>query len=112
MPQITLEEFKERYRRLIPYMTFYVANNYVNGQTLLPQNVAKGYQSSALVRKEPQPFVRLNNGVRKGNIHRLNPQSPDRKFVPSVQYDPHRLGSDNDYFAPVKYSAKLGHDDY
>ncbi|XP_031840062.1 uncharacterized protein LOC116430288 [Nomia melanderi] len=112
LPQITLDEFKERYRRLIPYMTYYVANNYVNGQTPLPQKVANEYQSSALLRKEPQFFVRLNNAARKGNIHRLNPQSTDRKFIPSVQYDPHRVGSDNDYFAPVRYSAKVGHDDY
>ncbi|XP_076379197.1 uncharacterized protein LOC143259709 [Megalopta genalis] len=110
--QLTLAEFKERYRRLIPYMTFYVAKNYVNGQAPLPQSTVKEYQSSALMNKDPQPFVKLNNAARRGNVHRLNDQSQDRKFVPSVQYNPRQLGNDNNYFAPVRYNAKVGQDDY
>ncbi|XP_015431058.1 PREDICTED: uncharacterized protein LOC107187467 [Dufourea novaeangliae] len=112
LPQITLDEFKERYRRLIPYMTFYVANNYVNSQTPLPQVTEKEYQSSALVRQNQQPLVRVNNVARKVNFHRVIPQNHDQKFVPSVQYDPHSLGSDNNYFTPVRHTAKSGHDDH
>ncbi|XP_076287454.1 uncharacterized protein LOC143212511 [Lasioglossum baleicum] len=110
LAQITLAEFKERYRRLIPYMTFYVASNYVNGQTPVPQTSAKEYQSNASPRKEPEPFARLA-AVRKANV-RLNEQSHDRKFVPSLQYDPRQLGNDNEYFAPVRYTAKISQDDY
>ncbi|XP_017793750.1 PREDICTED: uncharacterized protein LOC108575463 [Habropoda laboriosa] len=113
LPEITLEEFKERYRRLIPYMTFYVANNYVNAQTASPQTTsAKEYQSSPLVRKPPQPFTRINTVPRRENNYRTNVQNQDKKFVPSVQYDPRNVGADSEYFTPVRYGTKISYDEY
>ncbi|XP_017755703.1 PREDICTED: uncharacterized protein LOC108547623 [Eufriesea mexicana] len=114
LAEITLEEFKERYRRLIPYMTFYVANNYVNGQAQIPQVTAeKEAQSSPLVRKIPQPFTRVNNVPRRGNNnYRASVQNQDKKFVPSVQYDPRNVGADSDYFTPVRYNSKINYDEY
>ncbi|XP_076172598.1 uncharacterized protein LOC143149266 [Ptiloglossa arizonensis] len=104
---MTLDEFKERYRRLIPYMTFYVANNYVNGQSPVSQSTAtKEFQSSPVTRQQnQQSLARTYHGPRKGNNHRTNVQNQER-FVPSVQFDPHSLGSDNDYFMPVRYGSK------
>ncbi|XP_076238623.1 uncharacterized protein LOC143181849 [Calliopsis andreniformis] len=112
LAQITLDEFKERYRRLIPYMTFYNANNFVSGQAPGSQSSSKEYQSSPLIRKNPQTPFRISNVPRKGNNHRLNIQNQEKKFIPSVQYDPQKLGSDNDYFTPVRYSSKAVYDDY
>ncbi|XP_076683376.1 uncharacterized protein LOC143376676 isoform X2 [Andrena cerasifolii] len=112
LADITLDEFKERYRRLIPYMTFYVANNYVSGQSPISQSSAKEVQTSPLVRNNQQSFARVSNVPRKGNAHRATIQSHEKKFVPSVQYDPQKMGSDNDYFMPVRYSSKIGYDDY
>lgn len=108
LADLTLEEFKERYRRLIPYMTFYAANNYL-GQTPVSQSSSKDIQSSPLIRK-PQPIIRISNVPRKG-INRINAPNYD-KFVPSVQYDPQKLGSDTEYFMPVRYSSKAGHEDH
>ncbi|XP_076766432.1 uncharacterized protein LOC143433160 [Xylocopa sonorina] len=113
LPEITLEEFKERYRRLIPYMTFYVANNYVGGQTPLPETAAaKEVQSSPLVRKVPQLFTRVNTVPRRGGNYRTNAQNQEKKFVPSVQYDPRNVGADSDYFTPVRYSSKVNYDEH
>ncbi|XP_043529577.1 uncharacterized protein LOC122539050 [Frieseomelitta varia] len=113
LPEITLEEFKERYRRLIPYMTFYVASNYVNAQTPISQaTAAKEVQSSPLVRKNPQPFTRTNTVPRRVTNPRVNVQNQEKKFVPSIQYDPRNVGADSSYFAPVRYSSKINYDEY
>ncbi|XP_076620779.1 uncharacterized protein LOC143341667 [Colletes latitarsis] len=109
---ITLDEFKERYRRLIPYLTFYVANNHVSGQIPAPQSAAKGVQNNPQARQNLQSYARYLNVPRKGNIHRTYAQSQEKKFIPSVQYDPHSLGSDNDYFMPVRHGSKVTYDDY
>lgn len=89
-------------------MTFYAANNYL-GQTPVSQSSSKDIQSSPLIRK-PQPIIRISNVPRKG-INRINAPNYD-KFVPSVQYDPQKLGSDTEYFMPVRYSSKAGHEDH
>lgn len=121
---MNLTLFKERFRRLIPYMTFYVANNYVNGQAALAQNYAK---EAPLLQKSPaqqqqrqlqqqlqHSLLRLAGIPRRGsdNKYRAGPPSQDAKFIPSVQFDPRNIGGDNDYFSPVKYSAKIGYVDY
>lgn len=111
---MNLTMFKERYRRLIPYMTFYVANNYLHAQTTLEQNYVKN-PSSNLFRKPspPHSLTRLSNVPRRGpNKYRVNSLGQDKNFVPSVQFDPRNIGADNDYFTPVKYSAKINYADY
>lgn len=114
LPNITLEkfkeEFKERYRRLIPYMTFYVAHNFVNGQPPISQGTSAkdAQQVIPLVRKNQQAnpqFARTYTGPRRENNYRANARSQE-KFVPSVQYDPRNVGADNDYFTPVRYSSE------
>ncbi|XP_012134556.1 uncharacterized protein LOC100881700 isoform X2 [Megachile rotundata] len=112
-PEITLAEFKERYRRLIPYMTYYVANNYVNAQSAVqPQNPSlKDFQTNHLVRNN-QPYARVNNLPKESNNYRVNVQNQEKKFVPSVQFDPRNVGGDTDYFAPVKYTSKFAYEDY
>ncbi|KYM89698.1 hypothetical protein ALC53_02010 [Atta colombica] len=112
---MNLTTFKERYRRLIPYMTFYVANNYLNAQAALAQNYADEL-SRTLLRKPPsqQHTVTRFIGVprRGGNKYRVNPPDQDKKFVPSVQFDPRNIGGDNDYFVPVKYNSKINYAEY
>lgn len=112
LANMNLTTFKERYRRLIPYMTFYVANNYLHAQTALEQNYAKE-RSISLLQKSSHPLSRLGGVPRRGsNKYRVNLPDQDKKFVPSVQFDPRNIGGDNDYFTPVKYSAKINYADY
>ncbi|EFN63918.1 hypothetical protein EAG_03014 [Camponotus floridanus] len=115
LANMNLTTFKERYRRLIPYMTFYVANNYLHAQTALEQNYATD-PSINLLRKlsppEQHPLSRLGGVPRRGNKYRVNLPDQDKKFVPSVQFDPRNIGGDNDYFTPVKYSAKINYAEY
>lgn len=118
LANMNLTLFKERFRRLIPYMTFYVANNYVNGQAALAQNYAKEL-SGTLPRKIPQQqlqhsLLRLAGIPRRdgGNKYRVGPPNQDAKFIPSVQFEPRNIGGDNDYFSPVKYTAKINYADY
>ncbi|XP_018366123.1 PREDICTED: uncharacterized protein LOC108763197 [Trachymyrmex cornetzi] len=113
LANMNLTTFKERYRRLIPYMNFYVANNYLNTQAALAQNYADEL-SGTLLRKPPsqQHTVTRLVGVprRGGNKYRVNPPDQDKKFVPSVQFDPRNIGGDNDYFVPVKYNSKINYE--
>ncbi|XP_032671967.1 uncharacterized protein LOC116844501 [Odontomachus brunneus] len=122
LANMNLTLFKERFPRLIPYMTFYVANNYVNGQAALAQNYAKEL-SGTLPRKIPQQhlqqqlqhsLLRLTGIPRRGGGNKYHVGSPnqDAKFIPSVQFDPRNIGGDNDYFSPVKYNAKINYADY
>lgn len=124
---MNLAEFKERYRRLIPYMTYYVANNYVNPQVLdaaQQQQQSPSYERenalamSPLIRK-PQRLVSVGRPTdprRKPNRHRVSSAASgtlhkqEDKFVPSVQYDPKAIGGDSNYFTPVMYSPKLNYD--
>ncbi|XP_011695939.1 PREDICTED: uncharacterized protein LOC105454759 isoform X2 [Wasmannia auropunctata] len=116
LANMNLTTFKERYRRLIPYMTFYVANNYLNAQAALAQNYgADELSPGILLRKPPssQPLTRLVAVPRPGgNKYRVNSPDQDKKFVPSVQFDPRNIGGDNDYFAPVKYNTKINYAEY
>ncbi|XP_070513353.1 uncharacterized protein [Cardiocondyla obscurior] len=114
LENMSLATFRERYRRLIPYMTFYVANNYLSTQGAPTQNYADEL-SSALARKPPQQhsLTRLVSVPRHGgNKYRVNLPDQDKKFIPSVQYDPRNIGGDNDYFAPVKYNTKINYAEY
>ncbi|XP_011641339.1 uncharacterized protein LOC105429839 isoform X2 [Pogonomyrmex barbatus] len=114
LSNMNLTTFKERYRRLIPYMTFYVANNYLNTQAALAQNYANEL-SGTLLQKLPlqQPLTQFIAMSRQdGNKYRVSSPNQDKKFVPSVQFDPRNIGGDNDYFAPVKYNAKVNYADY
>jgi len=116
LANMDLATFKERYRRLIPYMTFYVANNYLQNQAALGQNYAKEELSSSTVpRKPPQPpLIRLGGiPTRGGNKYRAYTlPNQEKKFIPSVQFDPRNIGGDNDYFTPVKYANKITYVDY
>ncbi|XP_036143841.1 uncharacterized protein LOC105831498 isoform X2 [Monomorium pharaonis] len=117
LANMNLTTFKERYRRLIPYMTFYVANNYLNAQTpALAQNYADDLSGTLLRKPQSQqhPLTRLVGVPRRGsaNKYRVNSPDQDKKFVPSVQFDPRNIGGDNDYFAPVKYDTKINYAEY
>lgn len=119
LANMNLTLFKERFRRLIPYMTFYVANNYVNGQAALAQNYAKDLPGT-LLRKTPQQqqlqhsLLRVTGIPRRGGVskYRVVPANQESKFIPSVQFDPRNIGGDNDYFSPVKYTTKISYADY
>ncbi|XP_043290175.1 uncharacterized protein [Venturia canescens] len=119
-------EFKERYRRLIPYMSYFVANNYVNSQVLGGTKQQQAYErenpqaTSPLIRK-PQRLVPVgggrvgdsrskSNGRGTPNPARNTLHKQENDFVPSVQYDPEDATGDKDYFAPVTYNAKLNYD--
>lgn len=114
LTNMNLTTFKERYRRLIPYMTFYVANNYLNNQATLAQNYADELTGGTLLRKptsQQHPPTRLVGVPRRGgNKYRISSPDHDKKFVPSVQFDPRNIGGDNDYFAPVKYNPKINYE--
>jgi len=115
LENMNLTTFKERYRRLIPYMTFYVANNYLNAQAALAQNYANELSRTVLLRKPPSqqhPPIRLVGVPRQGDKYRVDSPDQDKKFVPSVQFDPRNIGGDNDYFAPVRYNAKVNYAEY
>lgn len=110
---MNLTTFKERYRRLIPYMTFYVANNYLNPQAALAQNYADD-PSGVLLRKPPSQQHLLTRIVavpsRSDNKYRITSPDQGKKFIPSVQFDPRNIGGDNDYFAPIKYNTKVNYE--
>lgn len=119
-------EFKERYRRLIPYMSYFVANNYVNSQVSGGPQQQQGYdrdnlqQTNPLTRK-PQRLVPVggrgssdsrNKSNARGTLNgpRSTLHKQEINFVPSVQYDPKDASGDKDYFAPVRYNVKLNYD--
>ncbi|KAK2584670.1 hypothetical protein KPH14_007014 [Odynerus spinipes] len=116
LSDITFAEFKERYRRLIPYMAFYVANNHLNAQSLPVKNFVNVPSNSVPSRRPYQyTFPRINAGTRNGaNNYRTssNVQNQLRKFIPSVQYDPSDISGDNNYFTPIRYRTKINHVDY
>ncbi|XP_020288790.1 uncharacterized protein LOC109857149 [Pseudomyrmex gracilis] len=107
LTNMNLTTFKERYRRLIPYVNFFVANNYLQNQAVLAQNYAKELQDNDLPQQQAALLSRAN-----GNIYRVTSPGQDKKFIPSVQFDPRNIGGDNDYFAPVKYNARINYEDY
>nr|XP_050866109.1 uncharacterized protein LOC127071186 [Vespula vulgaris] len=118
--EITFAEFKERYRRLIPYMAFYAANNNLNVQSMIPGknfvNVPSndGVTSSRRSQQYQPSYSRTNVGTRNilNNYRTNNVQNQLRKFVPSVQYDPNDINGDTDYFIPIRYNTKVNHLDY
>ncbi|XP_046467949.1 uncharacterized protein [Neodiprion pinetum] len=123
-------EFKDRYRRLIPYMTFYVSNNNVNQQSQSQSSTPyKGMMRiSPNVQRRPVPpasHLRYNNygtrnnhpkgvgnGVKQTQQYYVSPPTvPHEKFIPSVQYDP--KDTDNEeYFTPVRYTQSPNIEDY
>lgn len=113
LENMNLTMFKERYRRLIPYMAFYVANNNVH-QTTLAKNYANDLSGFLLQKLPPQnPSSRLNGIPKRGNTnYHVNSPNQDKKFIPSIQYDPRNIGGDNDYFTPVKYSNNINYPEY
>ena len=108
------EDLRERFRRLIPYMTYYVMNNYVGAGAsqrpeapILRRPTTSSPASTRYVTLRP-----VANSAGK-NRFTVAPQPPkDNRFVPSVQYNPKEVGPDADYFVPVRYSAKDQYDDY
>ncbi|XP_015175769.1 PREDICTED: uncharacterized protein LOC107066044 isoform X2 [Polistes dominula] len=121
-PEITFDEFKERYRRLIPYIAFYAANNnhlnvqWLSGKNLIQQVPSNDVSSSR--RSYQYPFSRINGDSRNVlNNYRPtsnnNVQNQLRKFIPSVQYDPNDgTTTDTDYFIPIRYNSKINQEDY
>ncbi|XP_011303113.1 uncharacterized protein [Fopius arisanus] len=96
------ETFKstiKRYRRLIPYISHYVASNHVNqGNQHDPSTGLNSHRLMHGPQSQRSP----------GHITALVNQE---KFVPSVQYDPKDIGGDNDYFTPVRYN-KPSYEEY
>ncbi|CAG5088169.1 Protein of unknown function [Cotesia congregata] len=100
LDEINFEQFKNtirRYRRLIPYMSYYVANNYVNQNGQFVEPVLR---KPARQRTEP---------TRKPI--RTPAKDHQTKFIPSVQFNPKDIGGDTNYFMPVRYNAKLNYED-
>ncbi|XP_046735018.1 uncharacterized protein LOC124404724 [Diprion similis] len=126
-------EFKDRYRRLIPYMTFYVSNNNVNQQSQSQSSTPyKGtMRISPNVQRRPAPPVppashlQYNNygtrnnhptgvgsGAKKTQQYYVSPPAVHHeKFIPSVQYDPKDMDNE-EYFTPVRYTQSPNIDDY
>ncbi|XP_012260588.2 uncharacterized protein LOC105688659 isoform X1 [Athalia rosae] len=111
--------FKERYRRLIPYMTFYVANNYVNPQTQSSSSF-QGRKLPTVQRRPQYSNTRTNNAANNvaagitnkiRNQYYVSPPLHYDKFIPSVQYDPKDVDNE-DFFTPVRYNAKNNFFDY
>jgi hypothetical protein len=104
-------EVRERYRRLIPYMTYYVVNNYVG----VPHQVAPTAQN--FVGNQVEGPLARRPALQHVNQRLVQPKSrhqtqklPENRFVPSVQYDPKELAQDADYFVPVNYGVKDTYD--
>lgn len=100
-------ELSDRYRRLIPYMTYYVLNNYINNQQSPPQPI--GPTESSVLRARPQlpplqPLPRPQHPVSRPLFINKSRYKEDR-FIPSVQYNPRQLGPESDFFVPVTYSS-------
>ncbi|CAB0036023.1 unnamed protein product, partial [Trichogramma brassicae] len=120
-----LELAHERYRRLIPYMTYYMLNNYINGQqssaidgnpvavAARPRQPLKQQQqqqqhqqqhqfATAAVHSQPVQIVNKGGG---GSRYK------ESGFVPSVQYDPREVRpapqQQSDFFLPLRYSSSL-----
>lgn len=96
-------------------MNLYVANNYLSTQAALSQNY--GSELSGILLQKPalqqHSLIRLGGAPRRGNSkYRVNSPSQDKKFVPSVQYDPKNIGGDNEYFTPIKYNTKINYAEY
>ncbi|XP_033215278.1 uncharacterized protein LOC117171778 [Belonocnema kinseyi] len=101
-PDLNFAEFKERYRRLIPYMNYYLHSNNVENQSLRQENYAKMVDRPL---RRPNYF-RPNIDLRQDTRYQANIKN-EEKFIPSVQYNPEELGPDNEYFTPVRYGMKL-----
>ncbi|XP_066590161.1 uncharacterized protein [Prorops nasuta] len=117
LSNMSLAEFKERYRRLIPYMTFYVANNYVNTQVPPGQNYVKSSSATSGGTVQRRPLKTASRTIastipRPAGSNFRSSGTQEKKFVPSLQYDPRNIGGDNDFFAPVRYGSKLNYNDY
>lgn len=121
LDEINFEQFKssiQRYRRLIPYMSYYVSNNYVNSQH--QGQSPQSYVEDQTLSPPPMPIGQLLRQSQRAPARPESLRKPARtttlvkqeKFVPSVQYDPKNIGGDNDYFMPVRYNNKINYEDY
>ncbi|XP_034943136.1 uncharacterized protein [Chelonus insularis] len=129
LSEINFEQFKNsirRYRRLIPYMSFYISNYNVDNQRLhqLHQQSNENFLPPPPVVLSPinaQPPLKPKQIViipqpkdswkKPLNQQRTTTLVEPEKFIPSVQYDPKDIGGDNDYFMPVRYN-KVSYDEY
>ncbi|XP_011501875.1 PREDICTED: uncharacterized protein LOC105365418 [Ceratosolen solmsi marchali] len=110
---LTLEsedEVRERYRRLIPYMTYYLVNNYVGLQHQIapsaPNYADSNNQSESPVTQRPVLQHLGQRPTQPKSKYPIQKPGQENRFVPSVQYDPKELTQDADYFVPVNYGAK------
>lgn len=94
--------FKERHRRLVPYMTYYLVGNNVENQS--PRSTKYEKNRERNIPRKSQ--IRQNLNSRERNFFAR------QKFSPSVQYDPKELGPNNAYFTPIRYGMKLNQKDY
>lgn len=100
-PQGNFTKPGERYRRLVPYMTYYlVGNNNVENQ---PPRTDK-YEKIRTPPRKPQFHIRPRE--------RNKQQTKNEPFLPSVQYDPKDTGPNKAYFTPIRYGMKLNQRDY
>lgn len=131
--------FRERYRRLIPYMTYYVSNNYVNqqspyynsriiapGGTTTVQRRPQGYLGGNRISSglhQPQSNVQLINEKNKilgttktktttTSKYYVNPPINREKFIPSVQYDPTDMDNEEFFTPVVRYNPNINFDEY
>ncbi|KAK0173097.1 hypothetical protein PV328_006341 [Microctonus aethiopoides] len=119
LEKMNFEQFKrtiKRYRRLIPYTSYYISNNYVNNPGQLPLSYTEEQtlaSQPSIVNIDGQlGHKRQSDKLKNSFIHQSTSLDKQQKFIPSVQYDPKNIGGDNDYFTPVRYNNKVNYDDY
>uniref|UniRef100_A0ABD2WRZ2 Uncharacterized protein n=1 Tax=Trichogramma kaykai TaxID=54128 RepID=A0ABD2WRZ2_9HYME len=117
-----LELAHERYRRLIPYMTYYMLNNYINGQQQQQSSAIDGNPVSVAARprqplkqqqQQQQQHQFATAAVHSQPVQIVNKGGGSRYkesgFVPSVQYDPREVRpapqQQSDFFLPLRYSS-------
>ncbi|KAJ8667216.1 hypothetical protein QAD02_008878 [Eretmocerus hayati] len=110
----TAESKVDRRRRLIPYATYYVLNNYVeaNQPQQHQQNIVYATRRPALIQQHQKQYIAVRPAAVSKQPLRYTQQQQSSKqqtgserFVPSVQYDPKNIGRDPDIFVPVRYTS-------
>ncbi|XP_043464875.1 uncharacterized protein LOC122500160 [Leptopilina heterotoma] len=107
-PQGNFTRLKERYRRLVPYMAYYLVGNNVENQP--PRTDKYEKIRDRIIPRKPQFNIRPSSDPRERNRQQYTKQT--EKFLPSVQYNPKDVGPNKAYFTPIRYGMKLNQRDY